>query len=595
MIKSREEMLDTAELVDGFLKQTDWRSRENSNLGYGFSSVFLRAAGEVMERYTLSRVYTHEVAEAHRRGDFHIHNLSMGIVGYCAGWSIEDVLTQGFNGIPARTESAPPRHLSTALLQLANFIGTLQNEWAGAQALNSLDTYLAPYVRNDGLNFRQLKQEVQQFIYNLNIASRWGGQTPFTNITFDLEPPSDLREARVICAGEYMEETYADFQPEMDLVNKAFCDVMADGDMRGRVFTFPIPTYNLTEEFDWGGEVADGIFRMTSKYGAPYFQNFIRSDLDSTEVRAMCCRLRLNLRELYRRVGGTFGYADKTGSIGVVTINMPRIGYTARDEEEFYERLGLLMDLARDSLEAKRGVVAKNMEKGLLPFSKRYLGTLVWHFSTIGLVGMNEACLNLLGEDIGSTEGRKHAIRTLEYMLGRASEYQEETGNLYNIEATPAEGASYRLAKLDKEMYPDILTAGEEEPYYTNSTQLPVDHTDDLFASLQHQEGLQAMYTGGTVFHVFIGERIPDPESCKILVRRIAERFSIPYFTVTPTFSICLDHGYQAGEHYNCPVCGKIAEVYSRVVGYYRPLRNWNKGKQEEYRQRRTYAVDRDT
>ncbi len=592
MIKSSDNTLNAVELVDCFIKELDWRSRENSNLGYSFSSVFLRAAGEVMERYTLSKVYSPEVAEAHKRGDFHIHNLSMGIVGYCAGWSIEDVLTQGFNGIPARTESAPPRHLSTALLQLANFVGTLQNEWAGAQAINSMDTYLAPYVRKDGLDFKQVKQEVQQFIYNLNITSRWGGQTPFTNVTFDLKPPSDLREANAIYAGEPLGETYADYQYEMDMINRAFCDIMAEGDMRGRVFTFPIPTYNITEEFDWESAVTDGIFSMTSKFGTPYFQNFIKSDLDPTEVRTMCCRLRLDLRELYRRVGGTFGYADKTGSIGVVTINMPRIGYMTHGEEEFFERLGHLMEMAKDSLEAKRKVVGDNMERGLLPFSRRYLGTLEWHFSTIGLVGMNEACLNLLGEDISSEEGRKLALKTLEFMLDRASEFQEESGSLYNIEATPAEGTSYRLAMLDKEIYPDIITAGKEGPYYTNSTQLPVDYTDDLFEALRHQEGLQEMYTGGTVFHVFLGERIQDPDSCKLLVRRIAERFTIPYFTITPTFSICLDHGYQAGEHFNCPVCGGPTEVYSRVVGYYRPVRNWHKGKREEYRQRREYAVD---
>ncbi len=592
MTKNSEDMLDAVELVDGFIKQSDWRSRENSNLGYGFSSVFLRAAGEVMERYTLSRVYSQEVAEAHRKGDFHIHNLSMGIVGYCAGWSIEDLLTQGFNGIPARTESAPPRHLSTALLQLANFLGTIQNEWAGAQALNSLDTYLAPYVRKDGLGFKQVKQEIQQFIYNLNIASRWGGQTPFTNVTLDLRPPSDLKDVQAIHAGERLGDAYAEFQPEMDTINKAFCDVMSEGDMRGRVFTFPIPTYNVTKDFDWDGDISEGIFRMTAKYGTPYFQNFIKSDLDPTEVRAMCCRLRLDLRELFRRVGGTFGYADKTGSVGVVTINMPRIGYTSGDEDAFFERLGHLMDLAKESLEAKRRVVADNMERGLLPFSKRYLGTLEWHFSTIGLLGMNEACLNLLGEGIGAEEGEKLAVKTLEFMLGRASEFQEETGNLYNIEATPAEGASYRLARLDKELYPDIKTAGEDEPYYTNSTQLPVDYTDDLFDALKHQEKLQGMYTGGTVFHVFLGERIQDPEGCKLLVRRIAERFAIPYFTITPTFSICIDHGYQSGEHFSCPVCGKPSEVYSRVVGYYRPVQNWHKGKREEYRQRRTYSLD---
>ncbi len=591
MDEGPEDAVDAVRLVEGYMDRSDWRSRENSNLGYGFSSVFLQVAGEVMERYTLRRVYGPEVAKAHRSGDFHIHNLSMGIVGYCAGWSIEDILTQGFNGIPARTESAPPRHLSTALLQLANFLGTIQNEWAGAQALNSLDTYLAPYVRVDGLGYRQVKQEMQQFVYNLNIASRWGGQTPFTNITFDLKPPKDLADAPAVYAGELMGETYSEFQPEMGMINRAFCEVMAEGDMRERVFTFPIPTYNITKDFEWDGGVAEAIFKTTAKYGTPYFQNFVSSDLNPEDVRAMCCRLQLNLKELYRRVGGTFGYADKTGSVGVVTINMPRLGFLSRDEEEFFERLGSLMELAKRSLEAKRGLVEENMERGLLPFSKRYLGTLRWHFSTIGLLGMNEACLNLLGEGIASGEGKKLALETLEYMRGRAGEFQEETGHIYNIEATPAEGASYRLTRLDKERYPDIITAGEEEPYYTNSTHLPVNHTDDLYAALEHQEELQGLYTGGTVFHVFLGERVSDPGGCRVLVRRIAENFRIPYFTITPTFSVCQDHGYTSGEHFKCPVCGREAEVYSRVVGYYRPVQNWHRGKKEEYRQRRPYAV----
>jgi len=592
MEKGSDDALDVVRTVEGYLHQSDWRSRENSNLSYSFSSVFLHLAGDVMERYTLSRVYSREVAEAHRSGDFHIHNLSMGIIGYCAGWSIEDILLQGFNGIPARTESSPPRHLSTALLQLANFLGTLQNEWAGAQAFNSLDTYLAPYVRRDGLDYRQVKQEVQQFIYNMNIASRWGGQTPFTNITFDLKPPPDLAVKPAVYAGDMLGEAYADYQPEMDVINRAFCEVMTEGDMRGRVFTFPIPTYNIIKDFDWEGEVADAVFRMTAKYGSPYFQNFINSDLDPGEVRSMCCRLRLDLRELYRRVGGTFGYADKTGSVGVVTINMPRIAYQARDEDEYFERLGDLMDLAKESLETKRGVVAENMDRGLMPFSKRYLGTLRWHFSTIGLVGMNEACLNLLGEDIGTPEGKGLAVKTLRFMVDRALEFQQETGHIYNIEATPAEGASYRLARLDRERYPDIVTAGEEAPYYTNSTQLPVNYTDDLFAALEQQEELQALYTGGTVFHVFLGERIAEPESCRLLVRRIAERFHIPYYTITPTFSVCPEHGYLTGEHFHCPICGRPTEVYSRVVGYFRPVQNWHKGKQEEYRQRKTYALD---
>lgn len=579
------------ETVEGFLRERDWRSRENSNLGYSFGSGFLRIGGEVIEKYTLSRIYSREVAEAHIRGDMHIHNLPMGIIGYCCGWSIEDILREGFNGIPGKTESSPPRHLSTALLQLANFLGTMQNEWAGAQAINSLDTYLAPYIRVDGLSYRQVKQEVQQFIYNLNVSSRWGGQTPFTNITLDLKPPADLAERHAIYAGGELSQTYSELKPEMEMIDKAIFEVMMEGDMRQRTFTFPIPTINITRDFEWDSDVANALFKMTSKYGNPYFQNFINSDIEPREVRAMCCRLRIDLRELLRRVGGTFGYADKTGSVGVVTINMPRLGYLSKNEDEFLERLDRMMELARESLEIKRRVVADNMERGLLPFSKRYLGTLDWHFSTIGLIGMNEACLNHLGVDIGSPEGKKFALKTLDHMLERLREFQEETGNLYNLEATPAEGASYRLALLDKTRYPDIITAGIENPYYTNSTHLPVDYTDDLYAALGHQEELQTKYTGGTVFHIFLGERIPDLEACKLLVKRVAERFRIPYYTITPTFSICRNHGYLPGENFKCPRCGEEAEVYSRVVGYYRPVQNWNRGKQEEYRRRRTYAV----
>ena len=578
--------------VDDYLSQADWRSRENSNLSYSFSSVFLHLAGEAMARYTLEKIYPREVAEAHRSGDFHIHNLYMGIIGYCAGWSVADILMEGFNGVPGRVESKPARHLSTALLQLANFVGTLQNEWAGAQAFNSLDTYLAPYVRMDRLDYKGVKQEVQQFIYNLNITSRWGGQTPFTNITFDLKPPEDLRDSHAIYGGRLLEETYGDFQPEMDLINRAFCEVMLEGDMRGRVFTFPIPTYNITKDFDWDSPVSDALFEMTAKYGNPYFQNFINSDLDPKDVRAMCCRLRLDLREVYRRVGGYFGYADKTGSVGVVTINMPRIGYLSKEEDDFFERLDRLMDLAKESLEIKRRVVQENIDRGLLPFTRRYLGTLRWHFSTIGLVGMNEACLNFLGEDIGSDAGREFAVKVLKHMRERSREFQEETEHIYNIEATPAEGASYRLARLDRERYPDIITAGERVPYYTNSTQLPVNYTDDLYEALKKQEELQALYTGGTVFHIFLGERLSEGEGCKLLVRRIAERFRIPYYTVTPTFSVCPDHGYLSGERRRCPICGRETEVYSRVVGYYRPVQNWHEGKKEEFRQRRTYNID---
>ena len=581
--------LDIENTVDEYLNHVDWRVKENSNTSYSFSSLYLKLAGDAMTRYTLLRIYSEEIAQAHLQGDFHIHNLTMGIVGYCAGWAIQDILLEGFNGVYSKTESAAPRHFSTALLQLANFVGTLQNEWAGAQAYNSLDTYLAPYVRKDGLGYRQVKQEIQQFIYNLNISSRWGGQTPFTNITFDLTVPSDLQDQPAIFSGKVLDQTYGEFQDEMNLINRAFADVMAEGDMRGRVFTFPIPTYNITKDFTWDSDVSSAIFRMTAKYGTPYFQNFINSDLNPRDVRAMCCRLRLNLRELYHRVGGFFGFAEKTGSIGVVTLNLPRIGYVAKSNHQFFATLERLMQLAKESLELKREIVETNINAGLLPFTKRYLGSLRWHFSTIGLVGMNETCQNFLGTSIISPEGKAFAIKVLTFMRQKTQEFQEETGHIYNLEATPAEGTSYRLARLDKQRYPSIISAGESVPYYTNSSHLPVNSTDDLYWALQHQDDLQSLYTGGTVFHVFLDERLPTPESCKILVRRIAETFKLPYYTLTPTFSVCVDHGYLAGEQPHCPLCDQETEVYSRVVGYLRPIKSWNTGKREEFRQRQTF------
>ena len=588
------EKLDVIKAVDEYINRTNWMIRENSNVSYSFSAVFLKLAGEAVSKYTLAKVYPPEIRRAHVDGDIHIHNLYMGIVGYCAGWSVRDILYFGFNGVPYRVESRPPRHFSTALLQIANFVGTLQNEWAGAQAYNSLDTFLAPYVRMDGLSYREVKQEIQQFVYNLNITSRWGGQSPFTNVTFDLKVPEDLRNEHVVYAGKLLEDTYEEYQEEVDMINKAFAEVMAEGDMVGRVFTFPIPTYNITRDFDWDSEAVDAIFEMTAKYGNPYFQNFINSDLNPRDIRAMCCRLRLDLREVYRRVGGYFGYADKTGSVGVVTINMPRIGYLSKDEDEFFERLERLMELAKESLEIKRRVVEKNIQLGLLPFTKRYLGGqgLRWHFSTIGLIGMNEACLNFLGVSIAEKEGKRFAIKVLKFMRQKILEFQQETGNIYNLEATPGEGLSYRFAMLDKKKYPDIITAGEKVPYYTNSTHLPVNYTDDLFEALRHQDDLQVLYNGGTVFHAFIGERL-DPEGCKVLVKKIAENFRLPYYTITPTFSVCPDHGYIPGEHFKCPYCGRDTEVYSRVVGYLRPVQLWNDGKREEFRQRVTYDVSR--
>ena len=587
--KVKPEYIDAAKFVDDYIGMQDWRVRENANVAYSFSSLFLHAAGETVARYALSKVYPREIARAHIEGDFHIHNVPFGIVGYCAGWSIKDLLLQGFSGVAGRTESSPARHFSSALLQISNFLGSVQNEWAGAQAVNSLDIYLAPFVRKDGLNYKQVKQAMQEFIYNLNISSRWGGQTPFTNLALELKVPEDMKEQPVIYGGKVLDETYADFQPEADLVNRAFLDVMLHGDMRGRIFTFPIPTYNVTKDFEWDSEVSDLLFQATAKFGIPYFQNCIKGGINPREVRAMCCRLQLDLRELHRRYGGFFGYAEKTGSVGVVTINMPRLGYSSKDEGEFFERLGRLMELAKDSLEIKRELVGKNMERGLLPFSARYLGTLKFHFSTIGLVGMHEACRNFLGEGIETKVGKELAIKVLKFMRKKLLEFQDETGNIYNLEATPAEGTSHRLARLDKKHYPKIITSGKKVPYYTNSTNLPVGYTNDLVEALRHQDDLQVLYNGGTVFHSFLGEAVSSAEGCKVLVRKIAENFRLPYYTITPTFSICMEHGYLRGAHFKCPSCGKPAEVYSRIVGYFRPVQNWHVGKQEEFYDRIEY------
>ncbi|MBA7647351.1 Anaerobic ribonucleoside-triphosphate reductase [subsurface metagenome] len=587
--KVKPEYIDAAKFVDDYIGMQDWRVRENANVAYSFSSLFLRAAGETVARYALSKVYPREIARAHIEGDFHIHNVPFGIVGYCAGWSIKDLLLQGFSGVAGRTESSPARHFSSALLQISNFLGSVQNEWAGAQAVNSLDIYLAPFVREDGLNYKQVKQAMQEFIYNLNISSRWGGQTPFTNLALELKVPEDMKEQPVIYGGKVLDKTYADFQPEADLVNRAFLDVMLHGDMRGRIFTFPIPTYNVTKDFDWDSEVSDLLFQATAKFGIPYFQNCIKGGINPREVRAMCCRLQLDLRELHRRYGGFFGYAEKTGSVGVVTINMPRLGYLSKDEGAFFERLERLMELAEDSLEIKRKLVEKNMERGLLPFSARYLGTLKFHFSTIGLVGMHEAGRNFLGEGIETKAGKEFAIKVLKFMRKKLLEFQEETGNIYNLEATPAEGTSHRLARLDKKHYPKIITSGKKVPYYTNSTNLPVGYTNNLVEALRHQDDLQVLYNGGTVFHSFLGEAVSSAEGCKVLVRKIAENFRLPYYTITPTFSICMEHEYLRGAHFNCPLCGKPAEVYSRIVGYFRPVQNWHVGKQEEFYDRIEY------
>ena len=601
--ETRKLIMDIEETMNGYLKQSDWRVNENSNIAYSFSGLLMHAGGSVIANYTLHNVYPPEIAMAHKDGAFHIHDLSMGITGYCAGWSIRQLLLEGFNGVPGKIESAPAKHLDTALGQMINFLGTLQNEWAGAMAFSSFDTYLAPYVRKDNLSYKEVKQRIQQFVFNLNVASRWGGQTPFTNLTLDWTVPEDLATEPALHGGKFLEETYDDYQEEMDIINKAFMEVMYEGDSKGRVFTFPIPTYNITHDFDWNSENADLLFEMTAKYGLPYFQNFINSDLKPGDVRSMCCRLQMDLRELRNKTGGLFGAGESTGSVGVVTLNLPRIGYLAENEDEFFTKLGSLMDLAKNSLEIKRKFVSANIKQGLLPYTKRYLGNLDHHFSTIGLLGMNEALLNFMGVNIASREGRSFALRILDYMREKLKQYQEETGNIYNLEATPAEGTSYRLAKIDKRKFPDMITSGTggrgqnprqslREPYYTNSTQLPVNYTDDIFEALELQEELQRKYTGGTVFHGFVGERISSGESCRKLVRRIAYNFRIPYFTITPTFSVCPNHGYISGEVYKCPQCGKETEVYSRVVGYLRPVRNWNNGKREEFKDRKEYKED---
>ena len=546
-------LIDAKELVDGYINQEDWRVNENSNSGYSYASLLNHASGAVIANYTLANVYPTEIAQAHVEGDIHLHDLSCGIVGYCAGWSLRELLEMGFKGRNGRSSANPAKHFDTALLQAVNFLCTLQTEWAGAQAFSSFDTFMAPFIRHDNLSYEKVKQCMQQFIFGLNIASRWG-QCPFTNLTFDWVVPEDLKTHPVIIGGKLMEtETYGDFQKEMDMINKAFLEVMAEGDSDGRIFTFPIPTYNITKDFNWDSENAKLLFEVTGKYGLPYFQNFINSDLKPSDVRSMCCRLRMDLRQLDNKTGGLFGAGEKTGSLGVVTINVPRIAYLSKTEEEFFERLDKMITLAKEALELKRKVVQQNLDKDLMPYTKVYLKTLNNHFSTIGLVGMNEACLNFLGCSICDAEGLEFSTKVLKHIKEELSKIQEETKHIYNLEATPAEGTSFRLAKIDKKKFPEIICAGDKNPYYTNSTQLPVGYTTDLFEALDLQEPLQKEYTGGTVFHAFIGERIDDPNLVAELVKRIATNYKIPYFTLTPSFSICPVHGYIPGEHTNCP------------------------------------------
>ncbi len=574
-----------------YINRSDWRVQANANQGYSLGGLILNSAGKIIANYWLNCIYPKEISDAHREGDFHIHDLDM-FSGYCAGWSLRQLLEEGFNGVPGKVESAPPKHLETAVAQMVNFLGTLQNEWAGAQAFSSFDTYLAPFVKKDVLTYRDVKQSIQQFVFNLNVPSRWGTQTPFTNITLDWVCPEDMKDMHPCIGGEEQSFTYGECQVEMDLINKTFLEVMSAGDKNGRVFTFPIPTYNITKEFDWEHENAQVLFEMTARYGIPYFQNFINSNLNPGDVRSMCCRLQLDLRELRLRGGGLFGSAEMTGSVGVVTINLPRIGYLSKTEGEFISRLERLMDLAKQSLELKRKVIQENIDRGLLPFTKRYLPSLNNHFSTIGINGMNEACLNFLGEDISTHAGKTFTLTILEKIRKKLSDYQETTGYLYNLEATPAEGTTYRFAKEDQLRFPGIIQVGTQEaPYYTNSTHLPVDYTNDPLFALDHQDELQTRYTGGTVLHLFLGERIHDWKTCREFVRKVAESYRLPYFTITPTFSICPSHGYLEGEVNNCSSCGAVCEIWSRIVGYFRPVDQWNKGKKSEYRERIEYVV----
>lgn len=588
-------ILDYKEIVDSYVNETSWRVKENSTVTYSVGGLILSNSGAITANYWLSEVYDEEIANAHRQGDFHIHDLSM-LTGYCAGWSLKQLLVEGLGGIPGKITSKPAKHLSTLCNQMVNFLGIMQNEWAGAQAFSSFDTYLAPFVKTDDLSYDQVKKCIESFIYGVNTPSRWGTQAPFTNITLDWVVPHDLADLPAIVGGKEMDFCYKDCQKEMDMINQAFIEVMIEGDANGRGFQYPIPTYSITKDFDWSEtENNKLLFEMTAKYGTPYFSNYINSDMEPSDVRSMCCRLRLDLRELRRKSGGFFGSGESTGSIGVVTINLPRIAYLSKNEEEFYKRLDHLMDLAARSLKTKRNVITKLLEEGLYPYTKRYLGSFNNHFSTIGLVGMNEACLNApwLRVNLGSKDAQAFAKDVLNHMRERLVIYQEQYGDLYNLEATPAESTAYRLAKHDKEKYPDIITASEndERPFYTNSSHLPVGFTDDIFEALDIQDDLQVLYTSGTVFHAFLGEKLPNWQAAAKLVRTIATNYKLPYYTISPTYSICQDHGYFAGEVDICPICGQPTEVWSRITGYYRPISNWNAGKSQEWEERVTYDM----
>ncbi len=587
-------LLNYKDLVDNYLKINDWRVKENSTVTYSVGGLILSNSGAITANYWLSEVYDDEIANAHRSAAIHIHDLSM-LTGYCAGWSLKQLIQEGLGGVPGKITSSPAKHLSTLCNQMVNFLGIMQNEWAGAQAFSSFDTFLAPFVKVDNLTQEQVKQSVQSFVYGVNTPSRWGTQAPFSNITLDWVVPNDLKNLPAIIGGKEMDFTYGDCQKEMDMVNKAFIEIMIEGDANGRGFQYPIPTYSITKNFDWSEtENNKLLFEMTAKYGTPYFSNYINSDMEPSDVRSMCCRLRLDLRELRKKSGGYFGSGESTGSIGVVTINMPAIAYQAEDEEDFYRRLDKLMDIAARSLKTKRTVITKLLEQGLYPYTKRYLGTFSNHFSTIGLVGMNEAGLNAkwLRADLTDERVQRFTIDVLNHMRERLSDYQEQYGDLYNLEATPAESTTYRFAKHDKETYPDIITANMNgTPYYTNSSHLPVGFTDDVFSALDIQDELQTLYTSGTVFHAFLGEKLPDWKAAATLVRKIAENYKLPYYTMSPTYSVCRDHGYLTGEQYLCPICGQKTEVYSRITGYYRPVQNWNDGKAQEFKGRKEYNV----
>lgn len=586
--------LDYKELVNSYVNVTDWRVKENSTVTYSVGGLILSNSGAITANYWLSEIYDDEIANAHKNADIHLHDLSM-LTGYCAGWSLKQLIQEGLGGVTGKITSAPAKHLATLCNQMVNFLGIMQNEWAGAQAFSSFDTYLAPFVKTDNLDYDAVKKCIESFIYGVNTPSRWGTQAPFSNITLDWTVPDDLAELNCIVGGKEMDFKYKDCKKEMDMVNKAFIEIMIEGDANGRGFQYPIPTYSITRDFDWSDTENNRLlFEMTSKYGTPYFSNYVNSDMEPSDIRSMCCRLRLDLRELRKKSGGFFGSGESTGSVGVVTINMPRIAYLSENEEEFYKRLNKMMDISARSLSIKRKIITKLLDEGLYPYTKRYLGTFENHFSTIGLVGMNEVGLNAkwIRADMTDEKCQRFTQDVLNHMRERLSDYQEEYGDLYNLEATPAESTSYRLAKHDAKKYPDMIFASNDTPYYTNSSHLPVGYTEDVFAALDIQDELQTLYTSGTVFHAFLGEKLPNWKSAAELVKKIADNYKLPYYTLSPTYTVCMNHGYIPGEVHTCPDCGEKTEVYSRITGYYRPVQNWNDGKTQEYKDRKVYNVD---